>query len=110
MGRTHASKAGQNIASRRRLALRAKAGWLPALAIRDGNKVSLVSRNRNDLTDRFPAVVEGLRQLKSKQQSHERTSQCVRAFAPSRQSILRIAHRSASLRLLLSLFSRRAPD
>src|SRR5262245_15118652 len=38
-----------------------------ALAIRDGNKVSLVSRNANDLTARFPGVVKGLRQLKPKQ-------------------------------------------
>jgi bifunctional non-homologous end joining protein LigD len=38
-----------------------------AMATRDGNKVSLVSRNANDLTARFPAVVEGLRQLKPKQ-------------------------------------------
>src|SRR5262249_53540218 len=38
-----------------------------ALAIRDGANLSLVSRNGNDFTDRFPAVVEGLRQLKPRQ-------------------------------------------
>jgi bifunctional non-homologous end joining protein LigD len=35
-----------------------------ALAIRDGANLSLVSRNRNDLSARFPALVEALRQLK----------------------------------------------
>lgn len=38
-----------------------------ALAIRDGDNLSLLSRNGNDLTARFPAVTEGLRQLKAKQ-------------------------------------------
>jgi bifunctional non-homologous end joining protein LigD len=38
-----------------------------ALAIRGSSNVSLLSRNGNDFTDRFPAVVEGLRQLKPKQ-------------------------------------------
>src|SRR5207247_487024 len=38
-----------------------------ALAIRDGEKVSLVSRNQNDLSARFPAVIEALRQLKPRQ-------------------------------------------
>ena len=37
------------------------------LAIRDGNNVSLVSRNQNDLSERFPGVIEDLRQIKPQQ-------------------------------------------
>src|SRR5205823_3949552 len=38
-----------------------------ALAIPDGETISLISRNANDLSARFPAVIEGLRKLKPKQ-------------------------------------------
>src|SRR5262245_54291937 len=38
-----------------------------ALAIRDGDRLSLLSRNQNDLCARFSAVVEALRQLKLQQ-------------------------------------------
>src|SRR5262245_57552782 len=38
-----------------------------ALAIRDGDHLSLVSRTQNDLAARFPTVVEALRRLKPRQ-------------------------------------------
>jgi bifunctional non-homologous end joining protein LigD len=38
-----------------------------AIAIRDGVNLSLLSRNRNDLSARFPALVEALHKLKTQQ-------------------------------------------